>query len=171
MAGTGVQNVSLNAPNDYLAQQMQIQRAQQLAQALAQQGNQDIPVMSGGGAPAPIAWTSMLSLVANLHVTSACLNNLNNSSSSPQASNNTDRLGPISSHLPNFPKQKPQPNGVSCNSPAFVFAEVLANRGRRRSIKGVFMIARRYVPVRSFDNKRRMVFFCKAFPPAPPRTT
>ena len=113
----------------------------------------------------------MLSLVANLHATNACLNNLNNSSSSPQASNNTDRLGPISSHLPNFPKQKPQPNGDSCNSPAFVFAEVLANRGRRRSINGVFMIARNYVPVRSFNNKRRMVFFCKAFPPAPPRTT
>ena len=60
LPNTGVQNVSLNAPNDYLAQQMQIQRAQQLAKALQEQGSQDIPVMTGGGSPAPIAWTSLL---------------------------------------------------------------------------------------------------------------
>ncbi len=63
---TGVQNVNLTAltqPWDYTTQQMQIQRAQQLAQALAQQGSEDIPVTSGGGAPAPIAWSSVLAKV------------------------------------------------------------------------------------------------------------
>lgn len=69
MSGTGVQNVSLmsqqgnQAPTDYVSQQMQIQRALQLAKALQDQGNQDIPILSGGGAQAPIAWTSMLAKV------------------------------------------------------------------------------------------------------------
>lgn len=81
---TGVQNISLmstqpgspyglpnspspfgipDPPNDYLAQQMQIQRAQQLAKALQDQGSQDIPILSGGGAQAPIPWTSLLAKV------------------------------------------------------------------------------------------------------------
>lgn len=69
LPNTGVQNISLTpqqgvpAANDYVAQQMQIQRQQQLAQALQQQGNQDIPILSGGGAQAPIAWTSILAKV------------------------------------------------------------------------------------------------------------
>ncbi len=59
MSGTDVQNISLTAP-DYGAQQMQIQRQQQLAQALQQQADAPIQIQSYNGTQAPIPYTAVL---------------------------------------------------------------------------------------------------------------
>src|SRR5215831_4025671 len=58
---TGTTSVNL-APQQlpYQLQLAQIQRQQALADQLGQENDKPIPVMTGGGQPAPISWGSVL---------------------------------------------------------------------------------------------------------------
>lgn len=63
MSGIGNSYINLAPPSaglPYELQLAQIQRQQRLAEQLQQQNQDAIPVQSGGGAPAPIGWGSVL---------------------------------------------------------------------------------------------------------------
>lgn len=52
--------ISLTAQPDYAFQLSELQRKQKLAELLQQQSSEPIGIQTGGGQPAPIAWTSLL---------------------------------------------------------------------------------------------------------------